>query len=109
MAGDVSYSFTGTCGGGEETPRFNVELRSLDVPIARIESDGQGGCARVYWLVESPVVREAARVWLVSEAERLYPEFCGNDLLAHPRESSILVVPEYVGRKGGSSSMRRAG
>lgn len=85
---------------GQETPAFNALLIYGGVPVVRFYSAGTGGCANVDWLHESREVRALVTAWLTAEAVRLWPSEYGPapmDLMRHPYESAILVVPEHIG------------
>lgn len=94
-----TYEIDGELYRGNETPSFRARLLFRGVPIASLESDGGGGCARVIWLVESMAERAAAADWLASEARRLWPSEYGAPpaFLSKPYEAAILVVPEHIG------------
>lgn len=97
------YEITGRyLSAGAETPHFDVQLRSLGVNVARITSDGRGGCALVEWSDAAPkgsATRTNASAWLASEARRIWTRDTGESapkLLDRPMEAAILVIPEYL-------------
>jgi hypothetical protein len=110
----VSFLITGMAGRGEETPRFDATLRSVNgdarTDVARIQSDGQGGSARMYWLVDSTEVRESARAWLESEARRLAPaDLTASPYWRSPSEAALLVVPAHIIDRKRPRSRRKGG
>ena len=98
------YTIKGRASRGRETPRFDATLRHGKLVLAKLSSDGNGGCARVDWTDAAPkgsVVRADAERWLADEAERLWVgcgyEPHGDVAKTWPAfEAAILVVPEYV-------------
>lgn len=101
------HRITGRASRGEETPRFEAKLFDGTILLAKIQSDGQGGQARVQWTEDAMrggVARTSAVAWLASEAKRLYPDgaadgWLSERLLANAEETSLLVVPEHLRRR----------
>lgn len=96
----VHYEIIGELYRGDETPRFRAELRANDSTIAKLLSDGRGGCAVIEWAGISADTRSAAAKWLSDEALRCWPAEYGvppTSLLRLPEEAAILVVPERIG------------
>ncbi len=97
----MSYSVIGRfLSEGEETPHFTAELLSHGVPIARIESDGRGGCCRMRWAPDASIeARRAASEWMAKQARTLWTQ-AGHGrppkALDHMTESAILVVPQML-------------
>lgn len=100
----MSYEIVGRyLSEGEETPHFDVWLRSFKVPVCRITSDGRGGESIIEWTDFAPrdgAVRENAVAWLAAEARRAWATICpGEDFPEHAaraQAAALLVVPEHL-------------
>lgn len=99
----MTYTIKGRLSRGDETPRFTATLYSLGVKLATLQSDGQGGCARVRWeLPREHPTRAAAVAWFASEASKIWARVCPDDapITFGPHdvveEASLMVVPEHL-------------
>ncbi len=95
------FTITGTIlSPGNETPHFLAWLNHNGERIARMESDGNGGSARVRWLTEDSLLAGRASAWLVEEAKKVWERECPgrpfSKWCCEPSETAIMAVPAHL-------------